>query len=147
MLGRRVARSARKHIDMMHASNECNARNISTIGRQRPCRRRGLQTLLIELLHISVFPVLVAALSQDPRKGYSKLFETRLQEKKWAIECLDLLANFITSESQAVSVGDPCHVEFRMRRGRVLVVSYLVYATTTVKMGAVDVVARTVRMV
>ena len=47
--------------------------------------------------------------------GYKELFSSRAQEQQWAVECLDLLANFTVAERQNASEGDPVHVEFKMR--------------------------------
>lgn len=53
---------------------------------------------------------------QDPSLGYSTLFESREKEKQWVVECLDLLANFVTLERESGPdrEGDPEHLEFRM---------------------------------
>ncbi|CAM9777358.1 unnamed protein product [Pylaiella littoralis] len=46
---------------------------------------------------------------------YRKLFESQEAEKKWAVECLDLLANFVRIERKREDQEkDPEHVELRM---------------------------------
>ncbi|CAM9332346.1 unnamed protein product [Ectocarpus sp. 8 AP-2014] len=59
---------------------------------------------------------LIAQDKEDPSRGYGKLFETQEEEKKWVVECLDLVANFVRVESDARDdgEGDPEHVELRM---------------------------------
>lgn len=47
--------------------------------------------------------------------GYKKLFSNREQEKQWAVESMDLLANFMVAQRENASEGDPVHVEFKMR--------------------------------
>ncbi|CAM9697264.1 unnamed protein product [Hapterophycus canaliculatus] len=52
----------------------------------------------------------------DPSVGYSTLFDSREKEKQWVVECLDLLANFVTLERESGPdrEGDPEHLELRM---------------------------------
>eukprot|EP00752_Nemacystus_decipiens_P001611 g1571.t1 len=60
---------------------------------------------------------LIAEDIEDPSRGYRKLFESQEDEQRWVVECLDLLANFVTVERQtqaASGEGDPEHVELRM---------------------------------
>ncbi|CAB1120561.1 unnamed protein product [Ectocarpus sp. CCAP 1310/34] len=59
---------------------------------------------------------LIAQDKEDPSRGYGKLFENQEEEKKWVVECLDLVANFASVESDARNEGegDPEHVELRM---------------------------------
>ncbi|CAM9717488.1 unnamed protein product, partial [Scytosiphon promiscuus] len=49
-------------------------------------------------------------------RSYLKLFESREKEKTWIVECLDLLANFVTLERESGldREGDPEHLELRM---------------------------------
>lgn len=54
---------------------------------------------------------------QEPKHGYDKLFQTREEELAWAVECLDLLANFLVFERVNSWDGEPCEVEFKMRCG------------------------------
>lgn len=51
---------------------------------------------------------------QESKHGYDKLFENRAQESAWAVECLDLLANFLVAENETKSGWNPCRVELKM---------------------------------
>lgn len=52
---------------------------------------------------------------QEPKHGYNKLFQTREEELAWAVECLDLLANFLVFERVNSWDGGPCEIEFKIR--------------------------------
>lgn len=136
---------------MMHASNECNAGRVSTIWRNRPRRRRGLQKLLflkiIELLHIFSSCAFWSLHCRRTRNrdiaSSSKLVYRRKNGRSNVWIFWQTLSH---QRAKPFLSGILATWSLELGEAVVLIVSYLVYATPTVEMGAVDVVARPVRM-